>query len=125
MSKTHREQLAELDAQDVERATARRLAEPNAHPDAEHHSRHVQVTNCLRGGEVSKFCSCNHCCLAVCSRCGAYEGGLTSHCPGERVDYDTTQAVFTTKLDYTTQQGWHLSDAERIVPMFEKTGGVA
>lgn len=122
---THQEQVAARDAEDVKRAIEQRLAAPNAHPDAEHHSRHVQVTECQRGGKTSDFCSCPHCCLHVCSRCGAYEGGLTTHCSGERVDFDfdTTQAVYATTLDYTTQRGWHMSEAgmRGRGPLFQKT----
>ena len=115
--------LSALERTAIDAAIAARLASPNADPGAEHHSRHVDVTNCLRGGNVSIFCSCNHCCLSVCSRCGAYEGGLTSHCPGERVDFDTTQEVFTTMLDFTTQLGWHMSNEGMRLrsPLFERT----
>ncbi len=72
---------------------------------------HQQVTKCLRGGgKVSRYCGCQHCCLAVCSVCGAYEGSLTTDCPGERVDYDKQQEVYTTMLDYVDGRGWHLSE---------------
>ncbi len=98
------------ESENVRRAIEARLASPNAHPGADLHSRHVHVTNCLKGGKVSQCCSCYHCTLAVCSRCGAFEGGLTTHCPGERVGADTAQAVYTTKLDYLTDRGWHMSD---------------
>lgn len=71
---------------------------------------HQQVTNCLRGGKVSRYCGCNHCCLAVCSVCGAYEGSLTTDCPGEHADYDKQQEVYTTNLDYVDGKGWHQSE---------------
>ena len=96
------------EAEDIRRATAARLATPNAKP-GERAREHVHVTNCLRGGSISKYCTCYHCTLCVCSVCGAYEGGLTSECPGERVDVDTTLAVYKTDLDYTTERGWHLT----------------
>lgn len=70
---------------------------------------HQHATNCLKGGKVSNFCGCQHCCLAVCSVCGAYEGSLTTDCPGSRVDYDKQQEVYTTDLDYTDAKGWHRS----------------
>jgi hypothetical protein len=110
--------LAKREAEDIKQAIAARLANPNARPGA--YSRHVQVTDCLKGGKVSTCCSCWHCTLSVCSRCGAYEGGLTSHCPGERVDVDTSRAVYATSLDYLTDRGWHLSDAgmRRRCPIF-------
>jgi hypothetical protein len=91
----------------VARALLARLAKPNAQPGATVFRRHVRVTNCLRGGKVSSCCSCHHCALYVCGVCGAYEGGLTTHCPGERVDFDTTEAVYRTDLDFTTPRGWH------------------
>jgi hypothetical protein len=71
---------------------------------------HKQVENCLNGGMTSRYCSCNHCNLSVCSVCGAYEGALTIDCPGDRVDFDKQQEVYTTKLDFTDAKGWHQSD---------------
>lgn len=113
------------DAEDVRRATERRLSNPCASPGVEVFRRHVQVTDCLKsGGPVSCACTCYHCTLSICKVCGAYEGGLTTHCPGERVDYDTTQAVYTTALDFTTDRGWHLSDTgmKARSPVFERSG---
>lgn len=75
---------------------------------------HVQVTTCLKGGgPISKFCSCPHCTLSVCSVCGAYEGGLTSDCPGERVDFNRQKEVYETDLDYIEALGWHQSTIAR------------
>jgi len=72
--------------------------------------RHQQVTTCRRnGGPVSKFCSCEHCNLSVCSVCGAGEGSLTTDCPGQKVDFDKQQEVYETDLDYTDERGWHLA----------------
>lgn len=106
--------LATRDADDIKRAIEARLATPNATPGAEQFRRHVHVTECLRGGKVNDHCSCHHCTLSVCAVCGAYEGGLTTHCPGERVDYNTTQAVYTTNLDFTTPLGWHMGAGELV-----------
>lgn len=81
--------------------------------------RHTQVTTCLRGGgPISKSCTCEHCNLSVCSICGAYEGGLTTDCPGSKVDHDRQKEVFETSLDYTDDRGWHLS-ATKKTPRFE------
>lgn len=58
---------------------------------------------------VCRHCGCgdcNVCDLVVCSVCGAYEGGLTTDCPGVRVDFDTQQEVYKTDLDYTDAKGW-------------------
>lgn len=84
--------------------------------------RHQQVTTCLRsGGPISKFCACEHCTLGVCSVCGAYEGSLTTDCPGAKVDFDKQQEVYQTSLDFTDDRGWHQGDpAERRSPRFEK-----
>jgi len=72
--------------------------------------RHKQVTDCRKsGGPVSKHCSCEHCTLSVCSVCGASEGGLTTDCPGSKVDFDRQQEVYETNLDYTDERGWHLA----------------
>ena len=85
--------------------------------------RHKQVTTCLRGGgSLSKFCSCEHCCLAVCAVCGAYEAGLTTDCPGEGVNYDRQREVYETALDYTDERGWHLGETmKHRAPRFEDT----
>ena len=83
---------------------------------------HKQVTACLRGGgPLSKHCSCEHCNLSVCSVCGAWEGGLTTDCPGQSVGYDRHQEVWETQLDYTDQRGWHQADPSQRVPRFEKS----
>ena len=85
--------------------------------------RHKHVTTCLRGGgPISKFCTCYHCTLAVCSVCGAYEGGLTTDCPGARVDFDRQKEVYETPLDYTDDRGWHLGETMATrSPRFEDT----
>ncbi len=85
--------------------------------------RHRQVTACRRsGGPVSRFCSCEHCTLSVCSVCGAYEGGLTTDCPGEEVHFDKQKEVYETGLDYTDDRGWHLGEpTKRRSPRFEHT----
>lgn len=82
--------------------------------------RHQQVTTCRKsGGPISKFCSCEHCTLAVCTVCGAYEGGLTTDCPGATVNFDRQREVFETSLDYTDACGWHLDETtQRRSPRF-------
>lgn len=116
-------QRAKREREETQHAIAQRLANPCAHPGAEQPTRHTQVTHCLKGGKVSSFCSCYHCTLAVCSQCGAYDGGLTTHCPNELVGEATMRAVYTTKLDYLTDRGWHLSDedARWRIPLFAAT----
>jgi hypothetical protein len=88
--------------------------------------RHQQVTTCRKsGGPVSKFCSCEPCTLSVCSVCGAYEGALTTDCPGERVNFDKQQEVYETNLDYTDARGWHQGAAsKRRSPQFETRANV-
>lgn len=85
--------------------------------------RHKQVTTCRKsGGPVSKFCSCEHCTLAVCSACGSYEGGLTTDCPGSKVSFDRQQEVYETNLDYSDDRGWHQGEPmKRRSPRFEET----
>lgn len=84
---------------------------------------HKQVTTCLQsGGPISKLCGCPHCNLSVCAVCGAYEGGLTTDCPGETVSFDRQEEVGKTNLDYTDALGWHQGDdMQRREPRFEKT----
>lgn len=81
-------------------------------------SAHVHVTTCRRdGGPTNDFCSCEHCCLAVCSVCGCYEGSLTTDCPGHPVPMDIQDAVYTLGVDYTDELKWHTSD-DRPRPSF-------
>lgn len=37
---------------------------------------------------------------AVCGRCGLENGGLTTHCPGEVVDFDRRELMRLGKLDF-------------------------
>lgn len=83
---------------------------------------HQRVTTCRNGGPVSKSCTCEHCTLAVCEVCGAYEGGLTTHCPGTKIDFDKQQEIHETALDYTDDRGWHLAGSHEAPlrwPRFE------
>ena len=84
--------------------------------------RHQQVTTCRKsGGPVSKHCSCEHCCLAVCSVCGAGEGSLTTDCPGTQVSADKQQEVYETNFDYTDERGWHLAKNEDGTPITRRS----
>lgn len=75
-------------------------------------SSHKQVTKCQKTeGPISRHCTCYHCTLSVCEVCGAYEGGLTTDCPGVRVDVDRQKEVHETPLDYTDERGWHQGEA--------------
>ena len=38
--------------------------------------------------------------LSVCGVCGFTEGGLPTHCPGVKVDYDTEDLISHRRLDY-------------------------
>jgi hypothetical protein len=84
--------------------------------------RHRQVTTCRKsGGPLSKHCTCEHCTLSVCAVCGAYEGGLTTDCPGTKVEFDKQKEVHETNLDYTDDRGWHLGETMRLRPRFTST----
>ncbi len=85
--------------------------------------RHKRVTTCrLTGGPTSKHCSCEHCTLSVCGVCGAYEGSLTTDCPGAKVSFDRQQEVGETNLDYTDARGWHQGEPpKQRSPLFEDT----
>lgn len=69
---------------------------------------HKAELYCLKekGERTNDFCSCNHCTLAVCRVCGAYEGGLTTHCPGVLISSDVQHLVSQSGLDYTDERGW-------------------
>lgn len=85
--------------------------------------RHQQVTTCRRsGGPISRHCTCEHCNLSVCAVCGAYEGGLTTDCPGIRIDFDKQLEVYETCFDYTDSRGWHQgAPVEHRHPRFTST----
>jgi hypothetical protein len=85
--------------------------------------RHQHVNTCLKGGgPISKFCTCPHCLLCVCEVCGAYEGGLTTDCPGAKIDFDRQKEIHETSLNYTDARGWHLGDpTEPRTPRFTDT----
>lgn len=85
--------------------------------------RHQQITTCRKGGgPISKFCTCQHCTLSVCEVCGAYEDGLTTDCPGSKIDFDKQQEIYETSLDYTDDRGWHLGELlKRRTPCFAQT----
>lgn len=100
----------ELESDDIKRAIEKRLKSPNARA-GEPSMPHVRESRCLVSDRpVCAYCSCWHCTICVCGACGAYEGGLTTECPGECVDVGTTLAVYKAKLDYTVERGWHLLD---------------
>lgn len=85
--------------------------------------RHKQVATCRRsGGPVSKMCPCEHCSLAVCSVCGEAAGGLTTDCPGVKIDADRSREIYETALDYTDERGWYLAQpGELQVTQYEAT----
>ena len=85
--------------------------------------RHQQVTTCRRsGGPISRHCTCEACNLAMCAVCGAYEGGLTTDCPGTRISFDKQREVHETCLDYTDDRGWHQgAPMEHRSPRFTST----
>lgn len=51
---------------------------------------------------TNSFCgSCMGCNLPVCQKCGLYEGGLTTDCPGEIVSEQDTDRIYKNgDLDY-------------------------
>jgi hypothetical protein len=54
--------------------------------------------------------------------CGSHEGGLTTDCPGTKIDFDKQQEVYETSLDYTDERGWHLGEPMKLrIPRFEDT----
>jgi hypothetical protein len=85
--------------------------------------RHQQVTTCRRsGGPISRRCTCEHCNLSICAICGAYEGGLTTDCPGTSIDWARQHEVYETCLDYTDDRGWHQGERmEHRSPRFTST----
>lgn len=38
--------------------------------------------------------------LDYCTKCGCYEGGTTTDCPGYRYSFDLSQAVYKGHIDY-------------------------
>jgi hypothetical protein len=76
------------------------------------------ITCWCRRGFTCNGCEC--CCLAVCLTCGAYEGSLTTDCPGVKIDFARQQEINQTPLDFTDARGWHQRDpAQPRAPRFE------
>ena len=61
------------------------------------HFSHAITTDCGK-----RDCAgCVVCNCGVCSVCGLYEGALTTDCPGQQVDFDTSQKIYNSaKLDF-------------------------
>jgi hypothetical protein len=58
----------------------------------------------------------------MCAVCGAYEGGLTTDCPGTEIDFDRQREIYETLLDYTEDRGWHQgAPMEHRSPRFTTT----
>jgi hypothetical protein len=55
----------------------------------------------------------------VCSVCGAWEGSLTTDCPGAGVA-ERRKEVYETNLDFTDERGWYLGVDRHREPRFEK-----
>lgn len=83
-------------------------------------SMHQSAVDCLHGGPLREYCTCQHCVRHVCVRCGASEGSLTTDCPELLIDVDRLQELRETGLDYTEARGWHLAKAART-PHFATT----
>jgi hypothetical protein len=45
-------------------------------------------------------CNGMTCNLFVCSVCGAYEGGLATECPGEKISYELQQQIYNEEIDF-------------------------
>ena len=68
---------------------------------------------------TNKHCTGCHLChggLAVCKRCGGMEGGLPTHCPGERMTMEQGDAVYAGKQDWINGLGW-VAGVSRYSPM--------
>jgi hypothetical protein len=70
---------------------------------------HKRVTTCRKSGGPL---------LNVCSVCGGGEGSLTTDCPGAGISGDKQQEIYETRLDYTSERGWHQGTEHRM-PRFE------
>jgi hypothetical protein len=44
--------------------------------------------------------------LALCTRCGGYEGSMPSDCPGEKMQDCVELEVYRGTLDYRRKEGW-------------------
>jgi len=44
--------------------------------------------------------------LSLCQVCGGAEGTLPTDCPGVKMDEDTSNAVWSSRLDYVYGIGW-------------------
>lgn len=84
---------------------------------------HKPELYCLKDKNLKTHdtCSCQHCTLAVCRVCGAYEGGLTQDCPGVKISGDVAALVHENGLDYTDSRGWFMwLPAELNTPEYQR-----
>lgn len=44
--------------------------------------------------------------LALCVTCGGAEGSLPTHCPGEPMQPEVADDVYSELLDYDAREGW-------------------
>lgn len=44
--------------------------------------------------------------LFACATCGGLEGGVPTHCPGERMSVQIQDAVYAGRLNYIFPHGW-------------------
>lgn len=69
------------------------------------------VCTCYRTGCM--FCDGG---LFACALCNSFEGATTTHCPGEKMTADQSDAVYAGKLDY--RNGAWLEACSRHTPAF-------
>lgn len=63
--------------------------------------KHVYYESCESGDCGG---TCPLCTLSICKVCGMAEGGLTTECCGEKVEYEVEQRVYAGELDYRNDQ---------------------
>jgi len=66
---------------------------------------------CSCGDNLCNFCGGG---LFMCIKCGSAEGATTSQCPGEMMDGDTQDKVYSGEIDYV--DGEWVNKASKFSP---------
>jgi hypothetical protein len=63
--------------------------------------------------------------LSACTRCGAFEGAWPDQCPGERMSYEQSEAVYQGRLNYR-DGAWYEGECCQVMrPTYDREAFIA
>jgi len=77
----------------------------------------VECNGCNTFGHGCMFCEGG---LFACKVCGSFEGATTTHCPGERMTAEQSEAVYAGTLDYR-DGAWREGECSTHTPAYWST----